>query len=328
MSRNESRLARWLLCALSTLAVCASAGAETYPSGPVKVISDSSPGSAPDVILRVVGEGLTQLWGQTVVVINQPGGSGSRAARAAAAATPDGYTLFMAASSTFVTLKGTAPGIPIELPGDLAPISLIAENPMFLVASPQIGVTSLGALIGLARQKPGDVSYAVSGRGRLSHLTGELLQRSTGIKLLMVPYASGGPAQAISDLAGGRVHVLIEGGSALIGSMQSGFLQSLAVATDARLPEFPDLPAVAETVPGFRSVAWMVMMAPTGSPQGVIAKVNDDLRTVLTKPEIRSRLSTIGSYARPMSAEDTVKYIQTEQQTWGVILSDLAQTTP
>ena len=309
-------------------AICAPIAAQPYPSQPVKVISDSAPGSAPDVILRVVGEGLTQHWGQQVVVINQPGASGSRAARAAAAATPDGYNLFMAVSSAFVTLKGTAPGIPIELPGDLIPISLIAENPMFMVASPQLGAKSLGALIDLARQKPGEISYAVSGRGRLSHLTGELLQRRTGIKLLMVPYSSGGPAQAISDLAGGRVHILIEGGSALIGSMQSGFLDSIAVATDSRLAEFPNLPSAAETVPGFRSVAWMAMMAPTGSPDDIMRKVNEDLRVVLSKPDIRSKLAVIGSYTRPMSAADTAKYIQAEQQTWGVILEDLAQTKP
>lgn len=304
------------------------AAAQTFPSQPVKVISDSAPGSAPDVILRVVGEALTQHWGQQVVVINQPGASGSRAARAAAAAPADGYNLFMAVSSAFVTLKGTAPGIPIELPGDLTPISLIAENPMFMVAAPALGAKSLAELIEIARKKPGEVSYAVSGRGRLSHLTGELLQRRTGIKLLMVPYSSGGPAQAIADLTAGRVHMLIEGGSALIGSMEGGSLTSIAVATDARLPEFPSLPAAAEAVPGFRAMAWMVMMAPTGTPDAILQKVNADLRIKLTKPEVRSRLAKIGSYTRPLPAAETVKYIQAEQQTWGVILEDLANNPP
>jgi tripartite-type tricarboxylate transporter receptor subunit TctC len=300
--------------------------AQTFPSQPVKIISDSAPGSAPDVILRVVGEALTQHWGQQVVVINQPGASGSRAARAAAAAPVDGYNLFMAVSSAFVTLKGTAPGIPIELPGDLTPISLIAENPMFMVAAPALGAKNLGELIEIARKKPGDVSYAVSGRGRLSHLTGELLQRRTGIKLLMVPYSSGGPAQAIADLTAGRVHMLIEGGSALIGSMEGGSLTAIAVATDARLPEFPNLPAAAEAVPGFRSMAWMVMMAPTGTPEPLLQKINADLRVNLTKADVRSRLAKIGSYTRPMSAAETVKYIDAEQKTWGVILEDLAKT--
>jgi len=316
-----------LACALlAGLSAGTSAQAQTFPSSPVKIISDSSPGSAPDVILRLLGEALGPQWGQQVVVINQPGASGSRAARAAATATPDGYTLFMAVSSAFVTAKGTAPGIPIELPGELTPVSLIAENPLFMVASPSLGVKTLAELIELARSKPGDISYAVSGRGRLSHLTGELLQRRAGIKLLMVPYSSGGPAQAIGDLAAGRVHILIEGGSALIGSMQPGFLQSIAVATDARLAEFPDLPAAAETLPGFRAMAWMVMLAPTGTPDAIVRKVSADLRVVLSKADVRGRLATIGSYARPLSPEETTKYIASEQQTWGSIIEDLART--
>lgn len=317
-----------LTCALfAGISSGTGAQAQPYPSSPVKIISDSSPGSAPDVILRVLGEALGPQWGQQVVVINQPGASGSRAARAAATSTPDGYTLFMAVSSAFVTAKGTAPGIPIELPRDLAPVSLIAENPLFIVASPILGVKTLAALIDLARAKPGDISYAVSGRGRLSHLTGELLQRRTGIKLLMVPYSSGGPAQAIGDLAAGRVHILIEGGSALIGSMQPGFLQSIAVASDARLAEFPDLPAAAETLPGFRAMAWMAMLAPAGTPDQIIRKVSADLRVVLSKPDVRSRLATIGSYARPLTPEETAKYIGDEQRAWGSILDDLARTS-
>jgi tripartite-type tricarboxylate transporter receptor subunit TctC len=299
--------------------------AQGYPNAAVKVISDSSPGSAPDVILRVVGEALTPIWNQQVVVLNQPGASGSRAARAAATSPPDGYTLFMAVSSAFVTVKGTAPGIPIELPGDLSPIGLIAENPMFMVASPQLGAKTLAALIEEAKKRPGDISYAASGRGRLSHLTGELLQRRSDIKLLMVPYSSGGPAQAISDLAGGRVHLLFEGGSALIGAIESGFLQPIAVATDARLAEFPNLPTAAETLPGFRAMAWMAMMAPSGVPDDIVRKVNADLRTALSNPEVRSKLAKIGSYARPLSPEDTAKYIQQEQQTWGTILDELGK---
>ena len=240
------------------------ARAQPYPSGPVKVISDSAPGSAPDVILRIVADRLSEAWGQQVVVINQPGAGGSLAARAAAGSTPDGTTLFMAVSSAFVTMKGAAPNIPIEVPKDFAPISLIGEQPMFITIAPQTGIKTLPALIEAAKQKPGEISYAVSGRGRQSHLTGEMLQRRAGIKLLMVPY-SGGPAQALSDLMGDRVQMLIEGGTALIGAMQSGKLHALAVGSRRRLAEFPDLPAAAETIPNFRSAGWLAMVAPLGN---------------------------------------------------------------
>ena len=315
-------LLAFCLAAFGAASDCANA--QSYPSGPVKVISDSAPGSAPDVILRIVADRLSQVWGQQIVVMNQPGAGGSLAARAAAGAAPDGMTLFMAVSSAFVTIKGAAPNIPIEVPRDFAPISLIGEQPMFITIAPSAGIATLPALIEAAKQKPGEISYAVSGRGRQSHLTGEMIQRRTGIKLLMVPY-SGGPAQAMSDLMSARVQMLIEGGTALIGAMQSGKLNALAVGSDTRLAEFPDLPAAAETIPNFRSAGWLAMVAPAGTPDPIVQKVSSDLRTVLTNPEVRSKLAAVGSYARPMSPQDTVNFIQTEQRTWGPLLEELAR---
>jgi tripartite-type tricarboxylate transporter receptor subunit TctC len=316
---SRSSIALLLCCVLTTFAA-----AEPYPSGPVKIISDSAPGSAPDAILRIVADRLGQSWGQQIVVVNQPGASGSVAARAAAAATPDGSTLFMAVASAFVTMKGSAPNIPIEVPRDFAPISLIGEQPMFITIAPQAGIETLPALIAAAKRKPGEISYAVSGRGRQSHLTGEMLQRRTGITLLMVPY-SGGPAQAMGDLIGGRVQVLIEGGTALIGAMQSGQLKALAVGSETRLAEFPDLPAVAETIPNFRSAGWLAMLAPSGTPDSIIRKISADLRTVLDNREVRGKLAVVGSYARPLSPQDTTLFIQKEQRTWGPLLEELAR---
>lgn len=314
-----------LLCLLAIAALSGQmAAAQTYPSNPVKVISDSAPGSAPDAILRIVADQLGQIWKQQVVVMNQPGAGGALAARAAAAAPADGYTLFMASSSAFVTVKGAAPNIPIEVPRDFAPVSLIGEQPMFIAISPQSGIKTLAALIEAAKQKPGEVTYAVSGVGRQSHLTGELLQRRANIKLLMVPY-SGGPAQAMSDIATGRVQLLIEGGTALLGPMQSGQIQALAVGSEKRLSEFADLPAAAETVPGFRAAGWIALVAPSGTPDAIVRKVSDDLKTALTKPDVLSRLAAVGSYARPMSPQDTTAFIQNEQKTWGPILDDLSK---
>ena len=301
------------------------ASAQDYPSGPVKIISDSAPGSAPDVILRIVADQLGQHWSQPVVVLNQPGAGGSLAARAAANAAPDGSTFFMAVSSTFVTMKGAAPNIPAHVPQDFVPVSLVSEQPMFITVSPQTGIHSLADLIALAKDKPGEVSYAVAGRGRQSHLTGELLERRASIKLLMVPY-SGGPAQAMSDLSSGRVQMLIEGGTALLGAMQAGRLRGIAVGSGSRLAEFPDLAAAAETVPEFRSAGWLALVAPLGTPDTIVRKVNDDLRQVLTRTEVRARLAALGSYTHPLSPAETEAFIQTEQRTWEPILDDLART--
>jgi len=299
--------------------------AQSYPSGPVKIISDSAPGSAPDVILRIVADQLGQHWSQQIVILNQPGAGGSLAARAATTAAPDGYTFFMAVSSTFVTMKGAAPNIPVQVPNDLQPVGLVSEQPMFITVSPQTNFHSLGDLIAAAKQKPGEVSYAVSGRGRQSHLTGELLERRTAIKLLMVPY-SGGPAQAMSDLASGRVQVLIEGGTALLGPMQAGRLRGIAVGSESRLAEFPDLPAAAETVPGFRTAGWLALVAPLGTPGDIVRKVNADLRQVLSEGQVRTKLAALGSYTHPLSPDDTTAFIQSEQRTWGPILDDLARS--
>jgi tripartite-type tricarboxylate transporter receptor subunit TctC len=313
------------LVLVAAAALSHGAEAQSYPSGPVKVISDSAPGSAPDVILRIVADRLGQLWGQQIVVINQPGAGGAVAARAAAGATPDGYTLFVAVSSTFVTMKGAAPNIPAEVPKDFAAVSLMSQQPMFITIAPDTGIKTLPALIEAARQKPGEISYAVSGRGRQSHLTGEMIQRRTGIKLLMVPY-SGGPAQAMGDIMGGRVQMLIEGGTALMGAMQSGKLHGLAVGSASRLTEFPDLPAAAETIPNFTSAGWLAMVAPLGTSEPVVRKVSDDLHTVLSSPEVRRKLAVLGSYTNPLSPQDTVKFIQAEQGTWTPLLEELAKS--
>ena len=254
----------WIrLCAVwamgAAIAAPSGAAADNYPDRPVRIISNSAPGSAPDAVLRIVAERLGQAWGQQIVVMNQPGAGGSLAARAASAAPADGYTLFFAVASAFVTVKGNAPNIPIDVPRDFMPISLIGEQPMFITIAPQTGIKSLPELIEAAKKKPGEITYAVSGRGRQSHLTGELIQRRTGIKLQMVPYSSGGPAQALTDLISGRVHMLIEGGPALIGSIQSGKLTAIAVGSETRLAEFANLPAASETLPGFRSAGWLAM---------------------------------------------------------------------
>ena len=162
-----------------------------YPNKPVKIIIDSAPGSATDVAARLMAERLGEVWGQQAVVENRPGAGGSIAVRAASQAAPDGYTLYVGAASTFTALKGApgvAPNLPIELPRDFTPIGFITQQPMFIAVSPKIGVKSLPELIALAKKKPGELSYATTGRGRITHLTMELLQERAGIKLQMIPY--------------------------------------------------------------------------------------------------------------------------------------------
>src|ERR1022692_1890286 len=169
-----------LLLTLSGGAV-AYAQAGNYPAKPVMIISDAAAGTAPDVNARFVAEGLGKIWGQQVVVINRPGANGSIAARAASDVTADGYTLFMPALSTFVALPTIAPNLPLKLPHDFLPIGFTAEQPMFIVVDPSLGVSTLPQLIALAKKEPGKITFAVSGVGRLTHLTGEVLQARADI---------------------------------------------------------------------------------------------------------------------------------------------------
>ena len=314
----------WLLTLPAASAAHAQAG--TYPDRPVTVISDAAAGSTPDVDARFVAEGLGKIWGQQVVVINRPGANGSIAARSASDAAPDGYTLFMPALSTFVALLSVAPNLPVRLPRDFLPIGFTAENPMFVAVNPALGVSTLPQLIALAKKEPGKVSIAVTGIGRLTHLTGELLQQKADIKLLSVPY-TGGPAPALGDVATGRVSMIIEGYSGIAGAVNAGSVKLIAVASPQRLPEFPDLPTVAETIPGFAATGWQVLVAPVGTPQPILAKVGDDLGKAVTDQGFKARLAKIGSYSRAMTATEALAFVQKEQQTWLPVLERIAANT-
>ena len=298
----------------------------SYPDRPVTIISDAAAGSTPDVDARFIAEGLGRLWKQQVVVINHPGANGSIAVRSAVDVAPDGYTLFMPALSTFVALLSAAPNLPLKLPRDFLPIGFTAENPMFVAVSPALGVTSLAQLIALAKKDPGKISIAVTGIGRLTHLTGELLQSRADIKLLSVPYTAG-PAPALGDVSTGRVSMIIEGYSGIVGAVNAGSVKLIAVASPQRLPQFPDLPTVAETVPGFAATGWQVLVAPLGTPAPIIAKVEADLRRVVTDPDLQARLAKIGSYSRAMSAAEALAFVQKEQQTWQPVLERIAAAT-
>lgn len=289
---------------------------ETYPAKPVKLISDSAPGSHVDVTLRLFAERMSKVWGQQLIVLNHPGAGGAISARVAAEAAPDGYMLYMPATSVFLAVPGKAANLPLQLPRDFTPIGFFSENPMFIVASPKLGVSTLAELIALAKQRPREISYAVTGVGRLTHLTGELLQIRAGIELQTVPY-TGGSAQALNDVIGGRVSLVIEGyGGALGGAIQSGTLKALAHAATERLPEFPDVPTVAETIPGVTAFGWQVLLAPVGTPDAIVTKVSETLRRVVSDPELRQVLAKRSSFTRALSPAETLAFIQAEQQKW------------
>jgi tripartite-type tricarboxylate transporter receptor subunit TctC len=319
---------RTLLSALAaTLLLSGGAQAQSnYPTKPVKIISDSAAGSATDVVTRLTADRLSQVWGQQVIVDNRPGARGWIAVRAASEAAPDGYTLYVGAASTFTALKGApgvAPNLPIELPRDFTPIGFMTQQPMFLAVSPTLGIKSFAELIEQAKKKPGEFSYATTGRGRITHLTMEMVQLRAGVKLQMIPY-SGGPHASMADLATGRVHIVIEGYSGLAGGLTSGTIKGIAVSSPERLPEFKDLPAVAETLPGFVAGGWNVLLAPVGTPEAIIKKASVDLNKALDDATVKAKFASLGAYLRPMTPAQVIAFAQEQQKTWRPVAEKVA----
>jgi tripartite-type tricarboxylate transporter receptor subunit TctC len=319
---------RYWIGVVSLLALGLAVGApalaqDKYPNRPVRMISDSSPGSAVDVGLRVIADGMSQHWGQQVIVVNQPGAAGAISARVAAQATADGYTLYAPALSVFLAVPGKAPNLPLMIPRDFAAVGYTVDQPLAIGVSPKLGVNTLAELIELAKKKPGELSYAVTGIGRLTHLTGELLQLRTGIKLQMVPY-SGSSAQALADVFAGRIPIVIEGYTGLSPSFQSGQLKALAVGAPQRLPGDPNLPTIAETLPGLIASGWQAVVAPNGTPEAAINAASEGLRVALNMPQVKDRLAARGSFTRAMTPAELTAYIRAQQELWKPAIERIA----
>ena len=306
-----------MVIAIGLVLAAAGAQAQTiaYPNKPVRVISDSSAGSAVDVGLRIIFDGMSRHWNQQVVVVNHPGAAGSISARVASQATPDGYTLFAPALSLFLAVPGKAPNLPLMVPRDFVAIGYTLDQPLAIGVSPALGVNTLAELIELARKQPGKLSYAVTGVGRLTHLTGELLQLRTGIQLQMVPY-SGGSAQAFTDVVAGRIPIVIEGYTGMAELFKAGTIRPLAIAAAKRIPNAPDLPTVGETIPGLVASGWQAVMAPLGTPEPAVKVASEALRVALAMPEVRDTLASRGSFVRAMTPEEVTKFIRDQQAQW------------
>jgi tripartite-type tricarboxylate transporter receptor subunit TctC len=305
-----------LLASCATLA----AHAGSYPSKPVKIIVQTPVGNGPDVVLRIIADRLGEIWQQQPVIINRPGAGGLLAAHDAVAAEPDGYTLFDALTSTLLVLPVTQ-NLSFDLNDALLPIGQAGDQPFVIGVSPSLGVNTLPELIALAKSKPGKILYAAAQRGSMPHLASELLRSRADIDIGFVPYPS--TTQAVQDIVGGRISVIFEGMSALEGPIKAGWIKPIAVTSPQRLPNFPDIPAAAESVNGYRASGWFVLMAHAGTPDAIMQKLNRDLRTVLGEPELQDKLANLATYVHPMSLPETAQFIVSEQNLWQPIAKKL-----
>ncbi|GAB3765523.1 tripartite tricarboxylate transporter substrate binding protein [Ramlibacter monticola] len=278
--------------------------AQTYPSRPVRVIIPFPPGGTLDTLGRSLAQKLAEQTGQPFVVENKPGGNGVIGADAVAKAQADGYTLLFNAS-TFVTAPMTMKSVPYAVTRDFAPVALVAKAPLSVAINKSLPVTDLKSLQAYAKANPGKLTFAVGSIGSAGHLATELLKRSAGIDYMVVPYK--GTAPAFQDLIGGQIAGFID---PILGSLQyhrSGMLRVVAVTSDKRTPNLPEVPTVAETLPGYEFYSWYGLWAPAKTPADIVQRLNAETNKAIAA-ELRDKFSAQGLVFQPGSAADFAKF--------------------
>jgi tripartite-type tricarboxylate transporter receptor subunit TctC len=319
---NMGRLVLTSILAAISIGIAPAMAQDAFPTKPIKIINPTPVGSAPDVLARLVGEQLTDLWRQPVIVENRPGGGGSIAARAVASSSPDGYTLLGGASSTFTILPAEKNALPFDVNRDFAQIGLIQRGALFLAVPSRLGVASLPELIALAKSRPHEIVIGTNGTGSFPHFAALALARMGNIPITIAPYATGGTAAVITDMLGGRVHATIDALAGLRGTLQSGDIKLIAVMSPERDPFLPGLPTVAETVPGLTAVGWMSLAAPAGTPVHIVQRLNEGLRHVLQMPSINQRFDELGAQVKIMTPAETKAFVEIEQKLWWPIVKE------
>ena len=285
--------------------------AQTYPAKPIRIIIAQAPGSATDVISRLVGNRLSEELGQPIVIEAKPGAGGMLGTEAAARSAPDGYTLFMANNSTHGSNPAVYAKLPYDAVNDFVPIAFVASVPYVLVVAPSMPVDSVQQLIAYAKSSPGKINYASAGNGSTHHFCGELLKSMAGIDLLHIPYKGSPPA--IAGLLGGEVSMMFANVADIGSQIRSGKVKALAVTTAKRASSLPDLPTLSEAgLPGFEIVSWFGLLAPAGTPAPIIARLNAETNKALARADVQATLGAQGLEVAPGSPEQFGVHIKSE----------------
>jgi tripartite-type tricarboxylate transporter receptor subunit TctC len=313
---------RYLLLGISIVVTATPSGADDFPTRPVKVIVQTAAGSALDVLARIVNEQLSKIWRREIIVVNQAGAGGLNAARLAAASPADGYTLFLAGGSVFVVLPELHQKLPFDV-DNFVPVGFVAHQPYAVLVSRELPANSVSDLVDASKQQPGGLNAVAGTVGGLQHLTAERFREVSGATLNMIHYP--GTAQSLNDVISGRVPVMFQNLLPVAGVVASGEIKLIAISSTARLPNYPGVPTVSETLPGFTASGWSVLVAPRGTPPGIVQKINDDLRRALESPELVRKFQEIGNYAKPMTTRELAQYISFERKTWRAVAQRLGR---
>lgn len=312
---------RWIRLAVTAAATFAAVGSafaqSPFPSKPVRILVPYAAGGGVDILARTLGEVVSKQWGQPVVVENRPGAGGVVASQALVASPPDGYTLIVVASG-HATNPLLYPKIPYDTFKDFTPISLLASSPNILLVRADSPFKTLGDMIAQARAKPGSLSFAHSGTGTSTHLAGELLKSLGKIDLNAVPYKGGAPA--INDLLGGQIPMSFNNGPESIPQLEAGTLRALAVTTASRASLLPNVPSMAETVPGYDTEVWWGLLGPAGMPAELVTKLSQDFVAALNTEPVKARLAKLG--ASPIGGSPKVfdVKIRADYEKWDPII--------
>jgi tripartite-type tricarboxylate transporter receptor subunit TctC len=271
----------------------------------------SSPASGPDIIGRLIGQKFTEAWGQQVIVDTRPGASGIIGAEIASKATPDGHTL-MIVTSQAVIVSVMYEKLPYRLLKDFSPISMLASTPFILAVHPAVPVSSIRELVAYAKSKPGELRYGSGGSGSPPHLSAEIFKRMTGTDILHVPYK--GVTPALMDTVAGQVQIVISVIPAVLPTIKAGKVKALGVTSATRTPLVPDLPTIAETVPGYEFIGWYSLVAPARTPAGILSKINSEIARVLKASEFRERLAALGAEPIASTQQELAAYMQVQTE--------------
>jgi tripartite-type tricarboxylate transporter receptor subunit TctC len=292
--------------------------AQAYPSKPVRLVVPFPPGGPTDILGRAIGAKLGELLGQPVVIDNRGGAGGGIGADNVAKSAPDGYSLLLGTTGTHTINPNLYSKLPYDPIKDFAPISLVVKYLNILVVNPNVPVHSVAELIALARQKPGEVTFGSAGNGSSNHLTAEMLAATTGVKMQHVPYKGSGPA--LNDVIAGQITFMFDQYSTVGPNIKAGKLRAIGIATRERHPLLPDVPTIAETIPGFEVSPWYAMFAPAGTPRPIIDRLNADLVKVMNSPEIHERMTTLGWDPVTCTPEQLAAQIKSELAIWADVV--------
>jgi len=311
--------------ALSLVALAANFGhaaAQDWPNKPVKWILSQPAGASPDITARLIADRLSKMWGQQVIVDNRPGGQNVIGAQLAAKSPADGYNYFFATTAAIVSNPFTFKSLPYDPERDFVPVILIGKSPMVVAVNTSVPARSLAELIALDRAQPGKLAAANEGAKTFGGMMSQMLNLTTGMKLLQVPY--NGVAPALQDTIAGRTQVVLVSSGAMSAFLKRGDLRPLAVSSGRRVPDLENVPTLAESYPRSEYVGWFALHAPAGPSADIVQRLNRDANKVLADPEVTQRLRDLGAISEgPGTPEDLARFLKDERVRWAKLVKDI-----